>query len=63
MNFSQSKDGLLAFYERVRRQVELGLRAGNRHRFAGEGVKNMPNNFAKRWIVEGCAAIALTGNK
>ena len=40
MNFSQSKDQrLLMFYEGVRKQVELDRRAGNRYRFAGEGVK------------------------
>jgi hypothetical protein len=40
MNFLQSKDErLLAFYENVRRQVELDNRAGGRYRFAGDGVK------------------------
>jgi len=40
MNFSQSKDErLLAFYENVRRQVELDSRAGGRYRLVGEGVK------------------------
>ena len=40
MNFSQSKDErLLAFYENVRRQVSMDMRAGGRYRFAGEGVK------------------------
>jgi hypothetical protein len=40
MSFSQSKDeSLLAFYENVRRQVELDSRAGGRHRLIGEGVK------------------------
>ena len=40
MNFSFSKDErLLAFYENVRRQVEMDLRSGGRYRFAGEGVK------------------------
>jgi hypothetical protein len=64
MNFSQSRDErLLAFYEGVRQQVEFDRRAGHRHRLAGEVLKNMPNNFAKRWIVEGCATIKLTGNK
>lgn len=40
MNFSQTKDErLLAFYENIRRQVDLDTRAGGRYRFAGEGVK------------------------
>lgn len=40
VNFSQSKDErLLAFYEGVRRKVELDRRTGNRFRLAGEGVK------------------------
>jgi hypothetical protein len=40
MNFSNSKDErLLAFYENVRRQVELDIRSGGRYRFAGDGVK------------------------
>jgi len=40
MNFSQSKDErLLAFYENVRRQVEMDTRSGGQYRFAGEGVK------------------------
>ncbi len=40
MIFSQSKDErLLAFYESVRRQVELDIRSGGRYRLAGDGVK------------------------
>jgi len=40
MNFSQSKDErLLAFYDNVRRQVELDMRSGGRYRLAGDGVK------------------------
>jgi hypothetical protein len=40
MNFFQSKDErLLAFYENVRRQVELDRQSGGRYRYAGEGVK------------------------
>jgi hypothetical protein len=40
MNFSSSKDErLMAFYENVRRQVELDRRSGGRYRFAGDGVK------------------------
>jgi hypothetical protein len=40
MDFSQSKDDrLLAFYESVRRQVELDIRSGGRYRLAGDGVK------------------------
>jgi hypothetical protein len=40
MNFSSSKDErLLAFYENVRRQVEMDVLSGGRYRFAGEGVK------------------------
>jgi hypothetical protein len=40
MNFSQTKDeGLLAFYENIRQQVELDKRAGNRYPLAGAGVK------------------------
>ena len=40
MNFSQMKDErILAFYENVRRQVELDKSAGGKYRFAGEGVK------------------------
>jgi hypothetical protein len=40
MNFSQMKtDRLLAFYDGVRRQVELDKQAGGRYRLAGDGVK------------------------
>jgi hypothetical protein len=40
MNFSQSKnERLLAFYENVRRQVELDKQLGGKYRLAGEGVK------------------------
>jgi hypothetical protein len=40
MNFSSSKDGrLLAFYNSVRRQVEMDMRSGGRYRFADDGVK------------------------
>jgi hypothetical protein len=40
MSSTQSKDErLLAFYENVRRQVQLDLRSGGRYRFAGDGVK------------------------
>lgn len=40
MNFSQTKtDRLLAFYDGVRRQVELDKQAGGRYRLAGDGVK------------------------
>jgi hypothetical protein len=40
MHFSQTKDErLLAFYENIRRQVDLDLQIGGRYRFAGEGVK------------------------
>jgi hypothetical protein len=40
MSFVQSKDErLLAFYENIRRQVELDLQSGSPHRFIGEGVK------------------------
>jgi hypothetical protein len=40
MNFSNSKDErLLAFYDNVRRQVELDIMSGGRYRFAGDGVK------------------------
>jgi hypothetical protein len=40
MNFSNSKDErLLAFYEGVRRQVDLDKQAGGRYRLAGDGVK------------------------
>ena len=40
MNFYQSKDErLLAFYENVRRQVELDKRSGGKYRLVGEGVK------------------------
>jgi hypothetical protein len=40
MNFSQTEDErLLAFYENIRRQVDLDTRAGGRYRLAGEGVK------------------------
>lgn len=40
MNFSQSKDErLLAFYENVRRQVELDKKSGSKYNFAGEGVR------------------------
>jgi hypothetical protein len=40
MNFSQTKDErLLAFYENIRRQVDLDTRAGGRCRLAGQGVK------------------------
>jgi hypothetical protein len=40
MNFSQMKDErLLAFYENIRRQVDLDMRAGGSYRLAGNGVK------------------------
>jgi hypothetical protein len=40
MDFSNSKDErLLAFYENIRRQVELDSASGGRYRFAGDGVK------------------------
>ena len=40
MNFSQTKaDRLLAFYEGVRRQVDLDRQASGRYRLAGDGVK------------------------
>ena len=40
MNFSNSKDErLLAFYDNVRRQVELEMRSGGRYRFVGDSVK------------------------
>ena len=40
LHFSSSKDErLLAFYENVRRQVELDNRSGGRYRLAGDGVK------------------------
>lgn len=40
MSFAQSKDErLLAFYDNIRKQVELDKQAGGRYRFAGEGVK------------------------
>jgi hypothetical protein len=40
MDFSNSKDErLLAFYDNVRRQVEMDIRSGGRYRFAGDGVK------------------------
>jgi hypothetical protein len=40
MNFSNSNDErLLAFYEGVRRQVDLDKQAGGRYRLAGDGVK------------------------
>ena len=40
MNISQSKDErLLAFYDNVRKQVELDKSADGRARFVGEGVK------------------------
>ena len=40
MSFVQSKDErLLAFYENIRRQVELDLQSGSPHRLIGEGVK------------------------
>ena len=36
----QSKDeSLVAFYENVRRQVELDKRAGGKYRLAGDGVR------------------------
>jgi hypothetical protein len=40
MNFSQTKnERLLAFYDGVRRQVELDKQADGRYRFAGDGVR------------------------
>ena len=40
MNFLQTKtDRLLAFYDGVRRQVELDKQAGGRYQLAGDGVK------------------------
>ena len=49
MNFSQMKDErILAFYENVRRQVEIDKSAGGKYRFAGEGVKE----YAERLRIE-----------
>ena len=40
MSFPQMEDErIVAFYENVRRQVELDKQAGGRYRLAGEGVK------------------------
>jgi site-specific DNA-adenine methylase len=40
MSSEQSKDErLLAFYENIRRQVELDQQSRSPHRFVGEGVK------------------------
>ncbi len=48
MNFTQSKDErLLAFYENVRRQVELDKKSGGRYRLAGEGVKQYAENLRR----------------
>ncbi len=48
MNFTQSKDErLLAFYENVRRQVELDKQSGGRYRLAGEGVKQYAENLRR----------------
>jgi hypothetical protein len=49
MNFSQTKDErLLAFYENIRRQVDLDMRAGGRYRFAGEGVKQYADKLREK---------------
>jgi hypothetical protein len=40
MKFSQTKDErLLAFYENIKRQVDVDKQAGGRYRLAGDGVK------------------------
>jgi hypothetical protein len=40
LNLSQTKnERLLAFYENIRRQVDLDTRAGGHYRLAGDGVK------------------------
>jgi hypothetical protein len=40
MNFTHmNSERLLAFYENVRQQVSIDLRAGGKYRFAGDGVK------------------------
>jgi len=48
MSFSQSKDErLLAFYENVRRLVDLGQRTGGGYRPAGESVKKYAEQLRK----------------
>ena len=48
MNYSQMKDDrILAFYENVRRQVEIDKSAGSKYRFAGEGVKEYAEQLRK----------------
>ena len=48
MSFAQSKDErLLAFYENVRRLVDLGQRAGGGYRPAGESVKKYAEQLRK----------------
>jgi hypothetical protein len=54
MNFKQSKDErLLAFYENVRKQVELDKNAGGRYRLAGEGVKQYADRLREEWTDAG----------
>ena len=46
MNFSQSKDErLLAFYENVRKQVELDKKASGRYRLTSDGVKQYADSL------------------
>ena len=48
MDFSSSKDErLLAFYDSVRRQVELDMRSGGRYSFAGDGVKQYADKLCE----------------
>jgi len=46
MNFLRSKnESLLVFYENIRRQVEADMQSGGRYRFAGDGVKQYPDQL------------------
>jgi hypothetical protein len=51
MNFSQMKtDRLLAFYDGVRRQVELDKQAGGRYRLAGDAVKQYAEKLREEMV-------------
>jgi hypothetical protein len=48
MNFSEMKrERLLAYYENVRRQVQIDRQTGGEFRFAGEGMKQYAEQLRK----------------
>jgi hypothetical protein len=62
MNFSQTQDErLLAFYENVRRQVDLDMRAGGRTGLLATVRNNTPTDFAMKWTGDSCGLHRLFG--